>query len=183
MVNWAPSKMLTIAPSKSTITLFTPDKARESSIHPQVNIGGEPIPLAKTPKILGVRLDTHFSFAPHVKDVVRSAKERLNILRSLSGSTWGCQKETLLTSFKVYVEPVLNYAAPIWSPNASASAISSIQRVQNRALRIATGCHSVTSIDHLHQETQTAFVADHLSMVSAQFLAGHPISFVSLIFL
>ena len=48
----------------------------------------------------------------------------------------------------------------------------SIQRVQNRALRMATGCHSITPVDHLHQECQTAYVADHLSMLSAQFLAS-----------
>ena len=31
---------------------------------------------------------------------------------------------------------------------------------------------AATSIDHLRRESQTAFVADHLSMLSAQFLAS-----------
>ena len=82
------------------------------------------------------------------------------------------QKETLLRVYKTYVEPVINYAAAIWAPNASPSSIASIQRAQNRALRIATGCHMAASISHLHQECQFAFVNDHLRMLCTQLLAS-----------
>ena len=47
------------------------------------------------------------------------------------------------------------YAAPIWFPNTSPSLIQKLQNIQNSALRIATGCIKVTSIDLLHEETKT----------------------------
>ena len=85
---------------------------------------------------------------------------------------WACDKEILLRTYKTYVEPSINYAAAVWVPNASASSIAAIQRIQNRALRIALGCHTITPISHLHQEAQYALVEDHLNMLCTQFLAS-----------
>ena len=41
---------------------------------------------------------------------------------------------------------------------------------QNEALRIITGSHKMSSIDHLHSETKMLPVEDHLNLFSAQYL-------------
>ena len=51
--------------------------------------------------------------------------------------------------------------------------------MQNSALRIATGCVRMSPIAHLHSESKILPVKDHLSLLSAQYLAsclqpGHP---------
>ena len=48
--------------------------------------------------------------------------------------------------------------------------------VQNRALRLITGCHNASAVDHLHSETNMLPVGDHLELLSAQYLASakHP---------
>ena len=65
-----------------------------------------------------------------------------------------------------------NYAAPVWSTNASDSSFKKIQTAQNAALRTATGAHKMSSIDHLHQESLTLRVKDHSDMLSAQYLVN-----------
>ena len=65
---------------------------------------------------------------------------------------------------------IANYAAPVWSTNASESNIGKIQRAQNEALRSITGSRKMSSIDHLHSETKMLQVEDHLTLVSAQYL-------------
>ena len=67
---------------------------------------------------------------------------------------------------------IANYAAPVWSTNASDSSFMKIQRVQNAALRTVTGAHKMASIDHLHQESLTLRVNDHSDMLSAQYLVN-----------
>ena len=47
---------------------------------------------------------------------------------------------------------------------------SKIQRAQNEALRIITGSHKMSSIDHIHSETKMLQVEDHLNLLSAQYL-------------
>ena len=57
-----------------------------------------------------------------------------------------------------------------------------IQYTQNEALRIATGCHKMSSIDHLHTEGEMLEVNEHSELLSAQYLARclepvcHPIT-------
>jgi hypothetical protein len=58
---WADDENLKIAPDKSSITLFTPDRS-QSKCHPQAILNGVPIPLKKNPKILGVTFDTFLNF-------------------------------------------------------------------------------------------------------------------------
>ena len=73
-------------------------------------------------------------------------------------------------TYKALGRFIAYYAAPVWSTNASASSIGSIQRVQNEALRIITGAHKMSSIDHLHCETEMLRVEEHLNLLSAQYL-------------
>ena len=63
------------------------------------------------------------------------------------------------------------YAAPIWFPNTSPSLVQKLQTIQNSALRIATGCVRMASIDHLHEETEMLPVQEHLSLICSQYLA------------
>jgi hypothetical protein len=164
-------RKLMISAAKSTITLITPDP-REVNIHPQVHINGEVLPLERTPKILGVTFDTMLTFGPHCHSAASRVKQRNSTLRALAGSTWGQDKETILMTYKATGRSILNYAAPVWYSLASKSSINRLQTVQNAALRTATGCLTMASIDHLHQECEILPVAEHSSLLSAQFLAS-----------
>ena len=73
-------------------------------------------------------------------------------------------------TYKALGRSIANYAAPVWSKNASESIIGKIQRAQNEALRIITGSHKMPSIDHLHSETKMIHVEDHLNFLYAQYL-------------
>ena len=55
--------------------------------------------------------------------------------------------------------------------NTSPSLVQKLQAIQNSALRIATGCVKMTSIDHLFEETKMLPVQDHLCLISFQYLA------------
>jgi hypothetical protein len=151
--SWAAAKNLKIAPTKSSVTLFTPDR-HQSHAHSQVYLDEELIPLCRTPKILGVTFDPHLTFCEHINAIILRAAGRLQILKALAGTSWGQQKETLLITFKCLILSIINYAAPIWFPNASKLSIEKIQIIQNAALRIVTGCHKKYPINHLHQNAQ-----------------------------
>ena len=48
-----------------------------------------------------------------------------------------------------------------------------IQYTQNEALMIATGCYKMSTIDHLHTETEMLKVREHSELLSAQYLARY----------
>ena len=129
-------------------------------------LGTSPSP---QPKIQGVYLDTFFSFNNHCVQVANRVDKRHNVLKALPGTNWGQQKETLLMTYKALGRSIANYATPVWSTNASESNIGKIQRAKNE-LRIITGSHKMSNIDHLHSKTKMLQVEDHLNLLSAQYL-------------
>ena len=94
------------------------------------------------------------------------------MMKALAGSSWGQDKETLVMTYNALGKYISNYAAPVWSTNASDSSFKKIQTARNAALRTATGAHKMASIDHLHQESLTLRVKDHSDMLSAQYLVN-----------
>ena len=74
-------------------------------------------------------------------------------------------------TYKAVGRSIINYAAPVWSPNLHDTNYRKIQYTQNEALRIATGCHKMSSIDHLHTEAEMLKVREHSELLSAQYLA------------
>ncbi|KAI5732078.1 hypothetical protein M8J77_020912 [Diaphorina citri] len=112
------------------------------------------------------------TFNEHLKITQGKAQKRNNVLKVIAGSSWGKDKETLITTFKAVCQSVINYAAPIWAPQASKTNMQKLQIAQNKALRAATGCHVMSSIYHLHEETKVIPVTPHNEMLSKQYLLG-----------
>ena len=65
----------------------------------------------------------------------------------------------------------INYAAPVWSTNLGDTNYRNIQYTQNEALMIATGCHKMSSVDHLYVEDKMLKVREHSKLLSAQYFA------------
>ena len=80
----------------------------------------------------------------------------------------GQDKETLLLTYNSIIKTILSYASPIWYPEVSKTNLDKLQIIQNKALRIATGCVLKSDIQHLHSECKVLPVADHLRVVPRQ---------------
>ena len=119
---------------------------------PRILIEDSQLPLAQCPKILGVYLDTSISFNKHSGYLAERVSSKNNILKAIGRS-------------------IINYAAPVWSTNLRDTNYRNIQYTQNEALRIATGCQKMSSVDHLHVEAKRLKVREHSELLSAQYLA------------
>ena len=162
---------LIVSPEKSSVTLFTPD-THQARMRPDIKLGGVDVPLERNPKLLGVVHDTMYTFTEHVSRTVSKAKKKVNVLKALAGTTWGQQKEPLVHAYKAVCRSTLEYGAPIWSNTISDTNWRKLQTVQNEALRVATGCHRMSGIDHLHEETKVIPLRRHSEMMTKQYLHG-----------
>ena len=182
---WARDLDLEIAPTKSSVTLFTPN-TREHNVHPQVcivekaDVGGifgtvlldRVIPFEPQPRILGIKFDTHYTFAPHAREVAKSCTQRLKVLKALAGTSWGQDKETLSITYKALIRSKMDFGAPVWVPNVKKTPLRRLQSIQNAGLRIVSGCIKMTSEEHLHTEAKMLSVSAHLQLLTAQYLAS-----------
>ena len=119
-------------------------------------------------KILGLTFDPKLTYNSHIRKTSDKARNTLKLLKALTSTKWGKQKETIVATYKAITRPILEYASTIWSPIASTTGITKLQTIQNMALRIATGCTSDTNIQHLHNETNILPLNAHLKLHSSQ---------------
>ena len=74
-----------------------------------------------------------------------------------------------MATYKAVMRPALEYASSVWSPIASSTSINKLQVMQHTALRTATGCTQDTNIQHLHGETLTLPIHEHLQLHASQY--------------
>jgi hypothetical protein len=118
------------------------------------------------------------------------ANKSINLMKALTSTKWGKQKETLITTYKTITRPIIEYGSTIWSPIVSRPRknkenvkkyYQKLQTIQNSALRLATGCISDTNTQHLHVETKVLPIKEHLKLQASQLrqkaqLQTHPLN-------
>ena len=104
-----------ISDPKSSVTVLIAD-THQAKTHPSIVIEDSLLLLVKYPRILGIYLDPSLSFNKHSQYVADKVSGRNIILNALAGTSWGQQKETLLTTYKAVGRSTINYTAPVSKP-------------------------------------------------------------------
>jgi hypothetical protein len=167
LYEWTQIIDLKLNPTKSTATLFTTDPS-EFNTKLTLTMNNTLIPTVKHPKILGVTFDPKLNYGEHINKTKEKASKTVNIIKALTSTKWGKQKETLTTTYKTITRPIIEYGCTVWAPIASNTNINKLQTIQNSALRIATGCTRDTNKQHLHEETKVLPLKEHLRLHTSQ---------------
>lgn len=84
----------------------------------------------------------------HRGKVVSKCEKVINILRSLSGSDWGAERDTLLLIYRAMIRSILDYGCVVFG-SAAKSLLCNSDRVQAKALRVCCGAFRTTPIPAL----------------------------------
>ncbi len=137
---------LKLKPEKCTAICFT----RRHQIGPfEIYLEGNALQKPETVKFLGVVFDKRLTFAQHIRRVRDAAFQKLNALKVLAGRGKGLNSETLIAVYLVFIRTFMDYGCCAWLA-ASLAHVALLQRVQNRALRIALRLPLRTRITDLH---------------------------------
>ena len=82
---WENSRL--ISAPKSSVTLFTPDPAHANTC-PKIKIADSELPIVRSHKLLGVYLDTFFTFNKHCVQMAIRVSKGNHILKALTGTNW-----------------------------------------------------------------------------------------------
>ena len=86
---------LTLNPDKTTCILFTLDSAEYTS-NLDLKINNTALPMATHPKVMGLTLDPKLTYSTHIHNISVHAHKRLQIIKTITATGWGKQKETLM---------------------------------------------------------------------------------------
>ena len=93
---------------------------------------------------LGVTITKTFNFRSHIKMAISKANRRLNLLRLLSGTYWGCKPKIIMQLYKPCVRPVLEYGA-IALLSTPKTTLEKIKLVGIASVSFARGQHLTSS--------------------------------------
>ena len=88
-------------------------------------------------KILGVWLQHDLSWDTNISEMISKTNRRLYMLRMLK--RFGFKKDELITVYKGYIRPLLEYADVVWNSSLTLKQTRTIEQVQRRACRIVLG--------------------------------------------
>ena len=93
------------------------------------------IKFEKMVKFLGVIFDQGLTWAALIDYIIDRCKLRLNLMRAISGSTWGASRSILLIVYKTLIRSVIDYGSMAYDSSA-ANTKEKLDRLQRQALRI-----------------------------------------------
>ena len=144
---WLNRWRIKVNAAKTQLICFNQRGQKEDSI----TFLGQQVKEAKTLKLLGATFDRGLSYREHCTGVAKKAMGRVHLLRRLRGQNWGVSTRKLLTFYKQFVRPVMESGYSL-SAKAKPHAFSSIQVVQNSALRASLRAPWRTRITDLHDQ-------------------------------
>ena len=125
----------------------------DTSWDPQLTAGEQKVEFTKDYKFLGITIDNSLRFAKHVANTTVKCRKRVNIIKCLSSKDWGSNLETQRALYLTYIILVLEYASSGWTPWLSETHLTTLQRIQNSALRSVANLYQSCPEDFLHLET------------------------------
>ena len=164
--SWSTEFRMSIAAEKSELILFSNwfgDKPRRPLLH----LGGTNLEYRESVKLLGVALDVPLTFEDHVTKIRQSCQTRLQQLRALSATSWGCNIGDMRTLYLGYIRSIIEYGAECWAGTMSKSKVERLERLQNHAARAITGCVRSSNVESLLLEADLVPITTRVETMTA----------------
>ena len=143
-------------PSKQAIEICFSHK-RENKNYPSLMFNDTKVQLATSQKHLGLILDSRLDSNEHIDYKINKCNKIIGIMKRLSLSL---SRKSLLTIYKSFVRPILDYADIIYDKPFNESFKRKFEMVQYRAALVITGAIKGTSRNRLYQELGLESLAD-----------------------
>ena len=146
---WCDNWGMKISIEKSVAVLFT-NSSKNHDI--KLKLYGKDIPIKSSAKFLGVTFDSKLNFRTNITNIVDRCNRKINILRSLTGTSWGASPDYLRILYISLILSVIDYGSIIYYV-APLSVLQSLDHVQYICLKIITGAIKGTAVTSLQVAT------------------------------
>ena len=109
------------------------------------------INFAEKVKFLGLIFDKHLTWGDHITNLIERCSKDMNVLRLVSGTTFGADKATVIRLYKALILSKLDYGVQAYN-SAHDATLKRLDIIQNQAMRIATRAMKSTPINALEVE-------------------------------
>ena len=137
--DWTSKWDLKVSTDKSKFILF----GRRKKAHCPIYINSVELTETDQVKFLGMVFDSKLTWKYHIDHLVNKCRKRINILKALTDSKWGANKQSILLLYKAIIRSCLDYGAEVYD-SCCQSLKDRLNAIQAQCLRIATGALRTT---------------------------------------
>ncbi|MCU7844861.1 MAG: endonuclease/exonuclease/phosphatase family protein [Candidatus Thiodiazotropha sp. (ex Monitilora ramsayi)] len=148
--NWGKNWGFRISAEKTKCVIFN----RNSSTYagtPKLKFGGVTLTFETKAKLLGMIFDNNLTWNSHIEMIKEKCQKGLNILKMVSGTSYGSDKKTMLQLYMALIRSKIDYGSQAYN-SAAARHLIKVDSIQNAALRIATRAYKGTQSRSLEVE-------------------------------
>ena len=156
--NWAKKWKMSFNPdpTKQAVEVYFSRK-KLANAPPPVIFNDIAVPVEPYQKHLGMFLDNRLTFSQHVNEKISKVNKIIGVILRLRNSL---PRHSLLTIYKAFARPHLDYGDIIYDDPTNNSFISRLESIQYNAALAITGCIRGTSRDKLYAEIGLESLAD-----------------------
>ena len=113
-----------------------------------LSLNGTQIPPVTTHTFLGLIIDQRLSWGAHIKHLKKTCYKTLDLLKFLSGKSWGSDTKMLLRLVIALLKPRMDYGVETYG-QARDTLLKMLDPILNQSIRTATGAFRSTPIPSL----------------------------------
>ncbi|XP_063952156.1 uncharacterized protein LOC135153466 [Lytechinus pictus] len=166
---WCNTWRFSVNTSKTNVMCFSKRGHKDIAVH----MGSHRLTQVNECRCLGVILDENLRFSSQVETAASKAMRALCKISALTSHTAGASMELMLLLYSACIRPHLEFAYPVW---CTVRSISALERVQNLALRMATGTFVHCSSDAVEVMSHTLPLDIRLREILARTLCQYILS-------
>ena len=153
--------------TESTEMLYLVNFAKRDD---EKHVGNTALPMATHPKVMGLTLHPKLKYSTHIHNISVYSHKPLQMIKTLTSTGWGKQKEGLMAAYKAVMRPAVEYASSIWTPPVKQPAVkkqcqSQLKRANNRRLKVLY-CNADTFTQEKKHELQVLMAEDQPDIVA-----------------
>eukprot|EP00102_Acyrthosiphon_pisum_P014593 XP_008184726.1 PREDICTED: uncharacterized protein LOC103309877 [Acyrthosiphon pisum] len=143
--SWSKTSGFRFAANKTSLILINQKRKKEDIA---VKMGNHTIKSQTQVKILGAIFDSKASWRPYIQHIQKSCFSRINLIKTLSHTTWGAQTQMLLKIHKSLILSKIDYGAPLIS-TAKPSHLRILESIHNSGIRLSIGAFRSSPISSI----------------------------------
>ena len=106
--DWAAALGIRISAGKTEAVLYNYSYVPDETI-PKLKIGDQTLDFKKEGKFLVMTFDNKLTWKKHIDILIEKCKKDLNLMRYLSGTSYGADKITLMKIYKTLIRSKIEY--------------------------------------------------------------------------
>ena len=142
---WSVSNQLRLNPSKCHAMQVYFGKKEQPAV--DLCIADHHLEVVNKVKLLGVTIQNDLKWGSQVDNIMKKANGKMYMLRKLKAA--GLNSQELLTVYKGYIRPLLEYAAPLWHPGLTQQQVDQVEKIQKRVCKHILGRDYVSYTESL----------------------------------